>query len=59
MTVYIESHHGDGTSTIVDSADKRRFTVKQADWPAIARLPNEEQRAKLVEVEIKQGSKPK
>lgn len=59
MTVYIESHHGDGTSTIVDSSDKRRFTVKQADWPAIARLPNEEQRAKLVEVEIKQGSKPK
>lgn len=50
MTVFVRDHRGDGTSTIVDSADGTVFEIPTAEWPAIAALPNEAQRAALERV---------
>lgn len=50
MTIFVRDHRGDGTSTVVDSADNTVFEIPTSAWPAIAALPNEQQRAALEEV---------
>lgn len=47
MTIYVRDHRGDGTSVIVDSSDGADFVLKTGQWPMIASLPNEQQRAAL------------
>lgn len=47
MSIYVRDHRGDGTSVVVDSSDGKEFILKTGQWPMIARLPNEHQRAAL------------
>lgn len=58
MTVYVQSHRGDGTTVVVDAADNTSFVIRTSDWPAIASLPNEEQRARLATAQIPSPDHP-
>lgn len=52
MTIYVQSHRGDGTTVIMDAADNTAFVIRTADWPQVAALPNEQQRARLQEIQV-------
>lgn len=58
MTIYVQSHRGDGTTVVVDTADASQFVIQTRDWPAVAGLPNEEQRAALEALTPRAGPAP-
>lgn len=53
MTTYVRDHRGDGTTVVVDSSDNTAFEIPTDDWPAIAALPNEQQRAALEDLKLR------